>query len=112
MTYATLDRIKSILRISTNEEDLLLTRILEEVNAQIDAILSVYTAVPVTDERLRKILAAIEADWAAGVYRTYVEPTALTVPEQQNREHVLVTSAKKRLMELIEKHLKRKVDTV
>ncbi|MCS7142420.1 MAG: phage head-tail connector protein [Aigarchaeota archaeon] len=112
MTYANLERVKAVLRITGNEEDNVLSTILQEVDAEINTILMKYTQLPITDERIRTILAGIEAEWAGGVYRSYVEPSVMTYPEHPPREHVLITNAKRRLRELIEVHLKKKVDTI
>ena len=102
MPYATLDKIKRRLNITTAEQDGLLTDILNEVDAEINLMLSRYFQVPVQDTNLTTILSGIEADWVAGRFRAHVEPNTLMTPEGEAREHAFVTDAKRRLRALID----------
>jgi hypothetical protein len=102
MPYTTLDKIKRRLNITTTEQDGLLTDILNEVDAEINLMLSRYFQVPVQDTNLVTILSGIEADWVAGRFRAYVEPNTLMTPEGEMREHAFITDAKRRLRALIE----------
>jgi hypothetical protein len=102
MPYTTLDKIKRRLNITTAEQDALLTDILNEVDAEINLMLSRYFQVPVQDPNLVTILSGIEADWVAGRFRALMEPNVLVTPEGDMREHVFVTDAKRRLRALID----------
>jgi hypothetical protein len=102
MPYTTLDKIKRKLNITTAEQDGLLTDILNEVDAEINLMLSRYFQVPVQDTYLVTILSGIEADWVAGRFRALMEPNVLVTPEGDMREHVFVTDAKRRLRALID----------
>ncbi|MEM4189574.1 MAG: hypothetical protein QW544_03555 [Candidatus Caldarchaeum sp.] len=112
MPYTTLAKVKEKLRITTAEVDTMLTNIINEVDAEINAILSAYTHVPVADPLLTSVLDSIEAEWAAGLYRMLVEPQVLTTPEGQQREHVLITHARKRLDTLIQRFFAREIQSV
>ena len=102
MPYTSLEKIKRRLNITTTDQDQLLTDILNEVDAEINVILSLYAQTPVTNPKWTPILDGIEADWVAGRYRMLVEPNLLVTPEGEMREHALVTDAKRRLRTLIE----------
>jgi len=102
MTYTTLEKIKRRLAITTNDHDALLIDLLNEVDAEINLILSQYVTVPVTRTEWLPILDGVEADWVAGRYRMLIEPAALITPEGELREHVFVTDARKRLRQFIE----------
>jgi hypothetical protein len=102
MPYTTLDKIKRRLNITTAEQDGLLTDILNEVDAEINLMLSRYFQVPVQDTNFITILDGIEADWVAGRFRALMEPNVLVTPEGDMREHVFVTDAKRRLRALVE----------
>jgi hypothetical protein len=102
MPYTTLEKIKRRLNITTAEQDGLLTDILNEVDAEINLMLSRYFQVPVQDTNLVTILSGIEADWVAGRFRALMEPNVLVTPEGDMREHVFVTDAKRRLRALVE----------
>jgi hypothetical protein len=102
MPYTTLDKIKRRLNITTAEQDALLTDILNEVDAEINLMLSRYFQVPVQDTNLTTILSGIEADWVAGRFRAHVEPITLMTPEGEMREHAFVTDAKRRLRALVD----------
>jgi hypothetical protein len=102
MPYTTLDKIKRRLNITTTDQDALLTDILNEVDAELNVMLSRYFQVPVQDPNLTIILSGIEADWVSGRFRAHVEPNTLMTPEGEMREHAFVTDAKRRLRAFIE----------
>jgi Phage QLRG family, putative DNA packaging. len=102
MPYTTLEKIKRRLGITTADHDTLLSDLLNEVDAEINLILSRHVTVPVRKPEWLPILDGIEADWVAGRYRMLIEPAALITPEGEMREHVFVTDAKKRLRQFLE----------
>lgn len=112
MTYTSLAKVKEKLRITSTDTDAMLTNLINEVDAEINAILSAYTSVPVADSVLTQLLDSIESEWVAGLYRMLVEPQVMTTPEGQQREHVLITHARKRLNELISRFFGRKISQI
>jgi len=112
VAYTTLEKIKRRLGITTADQDALLSDILAEVDAEINAFLAPYVQVPVANPEWLPILDGIEADWVAGRYRMLVEPASLIGPEGEAKEHALVTDAKRRLRTLVEAMKSRVVEPV
>ena len=105
MPYTTLDEVKRRLQITTNDKDALLSKLIEEVDAEINMILAPFIKVPIQDAQLRLLLDGIEADWVCGRYRFLMEP-GIAGPE-----HPLTAQSRKRLEGLIE-FLKNVVERV
>jgi len=91
MAYATLSQIKEWLTLGSETKfDTELTNILTAVDEEINNILSQFTTTPVTTNT--NVLADIEAEWCAGVFKLR------RAPKEAN---VLLEDAKKRLDEFI-----------
>ena len=101
MPYSTLSRIKRWLQLSDDDTrfDSELSEIQGAVNGQIDLLLGKFTSLPVEDADVLEVLADVEAEWCAGVFRTRRE-VSQALPEQQ-RQHPYIAEAKARLLDLI-----------
>ena len=93
MTYTNLGKIKAWLRISDSTYDSELEEILSSVAKEVESLLGRFTQTPVSDPDIVDVLADIEAEWVAGVFRAR--------RENLGREHPWVSEAKARLLDLI-----------
>jgi len=103
MPYSSLEQVKRYLNINPGDvsEDSLLQALQEAAYGDINLYLSEFTRVPVTDPEDVKILADIEAMWAAGLYRMRLEQRP-DIPQAQ-WSHPLLEMARKRLLDFIER---------